>query len=241
MFATTIVNENDQKMYFVTPLGLSVMGKTKIYETYQKMISDPNPPSFAWCLDATGDKTVDEGAAFYVYRNNHYQKLYESEAMDNENFGKPEGYDELVITVNSLEELAATLAKQDDLVNHTNNINIHVSKEDKMMWDNKVDKIPGKGLTSNDYTTEEKEKLSSLKNYDDTAIKQSIRDLDTKKFDKQDALELQNRVGIMEQSISVLENTVATQGVVLNVVQDEVLGSRNLLDEIDGMIGHEVD
>lgn len=38
----------------------------------------------------------------------------------------------------------------------------------------KVDKEEGKGLSSNDFTNEEKEKLSSLENYDDTQVKQDI-------------------------------------------------------------------
>lgn len=38
----------------------------------------------------------------------------------------------------------------------------------------KVDKEQGKGLSTNDYTTAEKEKLASLENYDDTEIKQEI-------------------------------------------------------------------
>lgn len=38
----------------------------------------------------------------------------------------------------------------------------------------KVDKIEGKSLSTNDYTTEEKEKLASLENYNDEEIKNSI-------------------------------------------------------------------
>lgn len=38
----------------------------------------------------------------------------------------------------------------------------------------KVDKVEGKVLSSNDYTTEEKEKLAGLSNYNDTEIKASI-------------------------------------------------------------------
>lgn len=38
----------------------------------------------------------------------------------------------------------------------------------------KVDKVEGKVLSSNDYTTAEKEKLAGLSNYDDTEIKASI-------------------------------------------------------------------
>ncbi len=43
----------------------------------------------------------------------------------------------------------------------------------------KVDKVSGKGLSTNDYTTSEKTKLAGLTNYDDTAIKQQITNLET--------------------------------------------------------------
>lgn len=42
---------------------------------------------------------------------------------------------------------------------------------------NKVEKIAGKGLSTNDFTNKYKEKLDSLENYDDTAIKQDIEDI----------------------------------------------------------------
>lgn len=38
----------------------------------------------------------------------------------------------------------------------------------------KVDKVTGKGLSTNDYTTEDKNKLASLENYDDTEVKNGI-------------------------------------------------------------------
>lgn len=202
MVATTIVNENDQKMYFVTPLGLSVMGKTKVYETYKDMLSDPNPPSFAWCLDATGDATVDEGAAFYVYRNNRYQKLYESEAMDNENFGKPKGYDELVGTVNGLVIRVDSLANSKDLENHILNNTVHVTEEERVVWNNKVDSIPGKSLSTEDYTSEEKEKLAQLENYNDTSIRTAIENLDDSKADTSHVLDIQSRMGTLEENTS---------------------------------------
>ena len=49
---------------------------------------------------------------------------------------------------------------------------------------NKVDKVPGKGLSTEDYTTEEKSKLAGLSNYDDTTVKQDISNLKTNKVDK---------------------------------------------------------
>lgn len=44
----------------------------------------------------------------------------------------------------------------------------------------KIDKVFGKGLSSNDYTNEEKEKLADLENYDDTEIRQELTELSTK-------------------------------------------------------------
>lgn len=42
------------------------------------------------------------------------------------------------------------------------------------LLNNKVDKVEGKGLSTEDFTTELKNKLNSLKNYDDTALKGRI-------------------------------------------------------------------
>lgn len=44
--------------------------------------------------------------------------------------------------------------------------------------DKKVDKVSGKGLSTNDYTNSEKSKLASLENYDDTDIKGRLSDLE---------------------------------------------------------------
>ena len=49
---------------------------------------------------------------------------------------------------------------------------------------NKVDKVDGKQLSTEDYTTAEKEKLASLNNYDDSTITASITALQTGKVDK---------------------------------------------------------
>lgn len=42
----------------------------------------------------------------------------------------------------------------------------------------KVDKIAGKGLSTEDYTTEEKTKLAGLSNYDDTALSSRVDNLE---------------------------------------------------------------
>lgn len=50
----------------------------------------------------------------------------------------------------------------------------YVKEETNKLLDKKVDKVSGKGLSTNDYTTAEKTKLASLENYDDTQIKADL-------------------------------------------------------------------
>ena len=64
------------------------------------------------------------------------------------------------------------LGKQE---NHANRFDMKVLTDNADKIDaalaGKIDKETGKGLSANDFTTEEKEKLSGLENYDDTGIK----------------------------------------------------------------------
>lgn len=60
-----------------------------------------------------------------------------------------------------------------DAVNKVGNI-------DKLLAE-KVDKEEGKGLSTNDYTDQEKEKLAGLSNYDDTEIRKELSDKVSKK------------------------------------------------------------
>ena len=52
--------------------------------------------------------------------------------------------------------------------------NYYTKPEANTLLDNKVDKVDGKQLSTEDYTTEEKTKLESLHNYDDTTVKADI-------------------------------------------------------------------
>lgn len=54
---------------------------------------------------------------------------------------------------------------------------------------NKVDKIEGKGLSTEDYTTAEKQKLAGLNNYDDTEIKADIQEIKTEQITQNKKIE----------------------------------------------------
>lgn len=53
----------------------------------------------------------------------------------------------------------------------------YTKEEADKLLDKKVDKVGGKGLSTNDYTNAEKTKLASLENYDDTQIKAELATL----------------------------------------------------------------
>lgn len=78
--------------------------------------------------------------------------------------------------------------------------------------DNKVDKIDGKGLSTNDFTNEDKSKLDSLANYDDSKIKQDIADIQ-KEQDTQDTeiSKLQKRVQQLQANQINITTEEATQ------------------------------
>lgn len=67
--------------------------------------------------------------------------------------------------------------------------NYYTKSETDNKLNTKVDKVTGKGLSTNDYTTVEKNKLATLSNYDDTAIKQQITDINTAIGDIGDVLD----------------------------------------------------
>lgn len=57
--------------------------------------------------------------------------------------------------------------------------NYYTKSETDTKLTTKVDKVLGKGLSTNDFTSAEKTKLAGLVNYDDTAIKKQITDIET--------------------------------------------------------------
>lgn len=58
----------------------------------------------------------------------------------------------------------------DDVSAEPINMIAHAVIDNEINLDEKVDKVEGKGLSTEDYTTAEKEKLSGLANYDDTEL-----------------------------------------------------------------------
>lgn len=64
---------------------------------------------------------------------------------------------------------------------------------------NKEDKVEGKGLSTEDYTTQEKNKLASLQNYNDSEVRELISALNLRLTTLSEDLEsLEDRVAVLE-------------------------------------------
>lgn len=64
---------------------------------------------------------------------------------------------------------------------------------------NKEDKVEGKGLSTEDYTTQEKNKLASLQNYNDSEVRELISALSLRLTTLSEDLEsLEARVAVLE-------------------------------------------
>lgn len=83
----------------------------------------------------------------------------------------------------------------------------------------KVDKVDGKGLSTEDYTTAEKEKLASLENYDDTELRNQVQQTETKVANNITEIE---KLQSGKQAVLISEENIKT------VNGESLLGSGNI-------------
>lgn len=86
------------------------------------------------------------------------------------------------------------------------------------LLDNKVTKVSGKQLSTNDYTTEEKTKLASLENYDDSELQSEVTELNA-------------NVSSLEASNTNLYNTVSHLKPIVNDNASSITDIYNSLDD----------
>ena len=98
-------------------------------------------------------------------------------------------------TVNAVwDTIEGDITKQTDLQDELQGI--------KDVVNTKVDKVDGKQLSTEDYTTPEKQKLAGLSNYDDSALRKYI-----------ESLEEQNK--LLKEQVAALQNQIDNTGWIL--------------------------
>ena len=112
-------------------------------------------------------------------------------------------------TLDTLGELATAISENDTVVDALNNA-----------ITNKVDKEDGMGLSQESFTTDEKEKLSSLSNYDDTDISNRVTQIETELKSKADDSDIPSLDGY------------ATEKFVTDTVTAIDTGDKNVIESI---------
>ncbi len=107
----------------------------------------------------------------YIWINNAWEQIG-STAVDLSNYVTIDNLNTALSNYTSTTLMAYLNMKQDvidsfhklssDYVDDTNSTNKFVSSSEKETWNNKVDKVTGKGLSTNDYSDAEKKKVSDI-------------------------------------------------------------------------------
>lgn len=137
---TSVINDPDvtAKSYFITPSGITIIGTTKVYDTYEEMKSDRNPPLYASVTDATQDPTVKRGGAIYKIITDKktglrsYKKIFEEEIIDVDTFDWSQITSKPSATIEAI-DTAAALAHDHDNKNALDGFSLIMGK---LAWDN---------------------------------------------------------------------------------------------------------
>jgi len=107
----------------------------------------------------------------------------------------------------------------------------------KKVSDEKVDKVTGKGLSTNDYTTAEKNKLAGLSNYNDTAVK---KDISTNKNNiSKNTTDITTLKGNITTINNKLDNIASTRGHIYTIrrkISNNTSAAWERLDDAVGLI-----
>lgn len=109
----------------------------------------------------------------------------------------------------------------------------------KKVSDEKVDKVTGKGLSTNDYTTAEKNKLAGLSNYNDTAVK---NDISTNKNNiSKNTTDITTLKGNITTINNKLDNIASTRGHIYTIrrkISNNTSAAWERLDDAVGLIAN---
>ena len=111
----------------------------------------------------------------------------------------------------------------------------------KVLNDNKVDKVTGKGLSTNDFTDALKQKLDSLENYDDTELENAINNLQ-EQLDTLVNADADAAIDTFNEIINFLkgvENTDTLEGILAGIQQRiATLEGKTYVNSLNGLTGN---
>ena len=130
-------------------------------------------------------------------------------------------------------------------VDNTSDLNKPISTATQSALNNKVDKVEGKGLSTEDYTTAEKEKLATLNNYNDTEVKADIfklqSDVSTAKENistlQEDVTGVEGNVSTLTQSVSTLDTTVDGLNTKVEGLETDVTELQGTVSDVEETVG----
>ena len=130
-------------------------------------------------------------------------------------------------------------------VDNTSDLNKPISTATQSALNNKVDKVQGKGLSTEDYTTAEKEKLATLNNYNDTEVKADISelqsDVSTAKENistlQEDVTGVEGNVSTLTQSVSTLDTTVDGLNTTVEGLETDVTELQGTVSDVEETVG----
>lgn len=125
-------------------------------------------------LNSKVDKVQGKGLSTHDLTNELLEKLNSLNNYDDTNIQKQINDIKLILTTDDVD-----FDTLQELVNALKN-NVSSISDIFQLLNRKVEKIEGKGLSTNDFTNEEKQKLAGLNNYDDTELRDKIDNTYTK-------------------------------------------------------------
>jgi hypothetical protein len=101
---------------------------------------------------------------------------------------------------------------------------------------NKVDKVEGKGLSTEDFTTALKDRLESLQNYDDTAIREAVNKL-RNDFDTLVESDTSGAIDKFKEIIAFLdgiEDSESLEGIIA-AIEQQIAGKQSAIGDLDSI------
>jgi hypothetical protein len=106
----------------------------------------------------------------------------------------------------------------------------------KEEWDNKVDKVSGKQLSTEDFTSALKTKLEGLSNYDDTELSNALSTL-RGDFDKLVSGDTTTAIKTFNEVIAFLEGIQDTQDLssIIASIEQQIAGKQGTISDLDAI------